>query len=349
MSQPFQLKGRQPQEPTTEELLAELNRSLPFSDDAEKGVLSGVLDKPERLLKARALAPPEAFYHAANRLVWETILAITDANQPLDVTTLTSTLRDKFLLDKIGGPGAIADLYSYMPISVSWDFSCKTLMDKWKLRKAAHAYALGLRDIFDHGREHIDKPADTTLSTGLQRITEATGDLVSRGKVQTVQDCILEHVDYIGELDQGIRTMLRTGIPSLDAKWAGFANDEHVLITGETKGGKTTLAQQLFTQTCQDGKRPAYFSAEVGTRTLGGRFIYAQGFADASMDRFGTRSSRNTSDQYAQGVKAAQQSLGIVWGGWEDDPAIHTQNTPANRANIRGTASRAKPLAAVLG
>jgi hypothetical protein len=61
--------------PSAEELLASINRALPFSDEAEKGVLSCLLQDPnERLSDCRVTLPALAFYHDANRTIYEKLL-----------------------------------------------------------------------------------------------------------------------------------------------------------------------------------------------------------------------------------------------------------------------------------
>ena len=94
--------------PTAEELLASINRALPFSDEAEKGVLSCLLQDPnERLSDCRVNLPAHAFYHDANRTIYEKLLEFYDKNLPIDPVTVTHALRDQNLLDKVGGAAAI--------------------------------------------------------------------------------------------------------------------------------------------------------------------------------------------------------------------------------------------------
>ena len=51
---------------------------LPFSDEAEKGVLSSVLQDPnERLSESRVMLPTAAFYHEANRTIYESCWSFT--------------------------------------------------------------------------------------------------------------------------------------------------------------------------------------------------------------------------------------------------------------------------------
>ena len=103
--------------PSAEELLASFNRALPFSDEAEKGVLSCLLQDPvERLSECRVTLPALAFYHDANRTIYEKLLEFYDKNLPVDPVTLTHALREQNLLDKVGGAAAISELFAFVPI-----------------------------------------------------------------------------------------------------------------------------------------------------------------------------------------------------------------------------------------
>jgi hypothetical protein len=96
--------GRKKGEPTAEELLANINRALPFSDEAEKGVLSSLLQDPnERLGESRITLAAAAFYHEANRTIYEKLLEFHDKNLPIDPVMVTNVLRDQNLLDRVGG------------------------------------------------------------------------------------------------------------------------------------------------------------------------------------------------------------------------------------------------------
>src|SRR6476620_8104135 len=59
--------------------LSDINRALPYSDDAEKGVLSCFLQNPVDLLNdAQVTLPTEAFYHPVNRQIYEELLAFNN-------------------------------------------------------------------------------------------------------------------------------------------------------------------------------------------------------------------------------------------------------------------------------
>ena len=91
--------------PTIEELLASLNREVPFSDDAEKGVISCVLQRPELMADAPA---PATLYHAANRLVFAAMVGLANQGRPFDPITLTHSLREQGKLETVGDNQATA-------------------------------------------------------------------------------------------------------------------------------------------------------------------------------------------------------------------------------------------------
>jgi replicative DNA helicase len=103
--------------PTAEELLASFNRALPFSDEAEKGVLSCLLQDPRRAPQRLPRHPPGPSLSIttptapSTRSCW----SFTTKNLPVDPVTLTHALRDQNLLDKVGGAAAISELFAFVP------------------------------------------------------------------------------------------------------------------------------------------------------------------------------------------------------------------------------------------
>ena len=150
--------------PTAEELLASFNRALPFSDEAEKGVLSCLLQDPlERLSDCRVNLPALAFYHDANRTIYEKLLEFYDKNLPIDPVTVTHALREQNLLDKVGGAAAISELFAFVPIPSHFPYYKKIVLDKHILRELIHASSLNIHHAYEHGKEQMDENIDTLI------------------------------------------------------------------------------------------------------------------------------------------------------------------------------------------
>src|SRR5262249_54308484 len=88
-------------------------RSLPMSEDAEKGVLCSLLLNPREVSDmCRSIVAAEAFYVPAHRIIYETILALIDSNRPVDFLTVCQALRDRSLLEEVGGKEAVSALFN---------------------------------------------------------------------------------------------------------------------------------------------------------------------------------------------------------------------------------------------
>jgi replicative DNA helicase len=86
------------------ELLNE--RTPPHSVEAEQGVLGSMLQPhggSEAIAEAIAKIGPEHFFVPAHRTIFTAICDLWDAGQAVDLITFTQSLRDKNLLDAVGG------------------------------------------------------------------------------------------------------------------------------------------------------------------------------------------------------------------------------------------------------
>src|SRR4051794_12808649 len=98
----------------------EVPRSLPFSDDGEKGVLCSLLLSPRDVADQCVLRlHPDAFYLPAHQIVYELVLEFNEKGKPVDFVTLKQTLKDRGQLEEIGGPEYLDELYSFVPTAAN--------------------------------------------------------------------------------------------------------------------------------------------------------------------------------------------------------------------------------------
>ncbi len=97
---------------------AMVDRLPPHSPEAEQGVLGCVLLSPnecmgecmEKLKDGR-----EVFYDLRHQTIFETLLAMYDTREAIDVITLQQRLKDKQLLEQVGGIAYLAQLQDAVP------------------------------------------------------------------------------------------------------------------------------------------------------------------------------------------------------------------------------------------
>lgn len=116
--------------------LEEKDLRYPWDGDAEKAVLSCLLNDPE-LFSGDAMAslPSEAFHHPANRLLYTAMrMYHKQGKGPLEYITLTGFLRDMKFLEAVGGVPFLSELLHFVPTPVHYGYYKDIMLDKLTLR-----------------------------------------------------------------------------------------------------------------------------------------------------------------------------------------------------------------------
>ena len=92
-----------------------LGRSLPFSVEAERAVLGGLLLNDEYLDRVQEIIKPPDFYNQANRTVFEAMIALCSEKQRIDMVTLQDELEKKGTLEQVGGLVFLLSLQEDIP------------------------------------------------------------------------------------------------------------------------------------------------------------------------------------------------------------------------------------------
>lgn len=239
---------------STEDLMTGLNQSLPYSAEAEKGVLSCILQDPmDRLPEVSSLIPAHAFYHVAHRLIYQLLLEFYERLIPLDIATLIHALREKGNLDKVGGAAAISELYTFIAVEAHYPFYLKILTDKMRLRMFIRACAVNIHHAYNHGKEHIDEDIDSTIDDGEVRV-RAVRNGSGSVEFKTTADWMTVMADDIDAQVTRNKEMtlqgevaiagVSTGIPALDERTNGFCQGHLWLVQAAHSDGKTAFAIQ---------------------------------------------------------------------------------------------------------
>lgn len=299
-----------------EEVLAGLNRAMPFSDEAEKGVLSCLLQDPaERMAEAKVMLGPGAFYHFANRTVYEALCDLDARQVAIDPPILTHRLREMGLLDKVGGAAAISELFGFVPIAAHWPHYRKIVRDKWIAREGIAAYAAGMGALFDHGAEVLDEDVLAVLQRGeleVFKVLESASEGRTKGPVH-VSEALNELVEHIIRLQENKGKILgiSTGIPDLDRAIGGQGLEpgDKFVIGARPKMGKTNLLCTLIKNICIDQGVPSLvLSMEMSKRRLLSRIAFGHFDIETSKASTGFLDRRADQDNFMRMQRAIAKS-----------------------------------------
>lgn len=255
---------------------------MPFSNDAEKGVLSCFLHNPAELLPdAQSTMEEEWFYHPANRLLFQQMLAMFSASppKPVEYIALTQHLQDNGMMDKVGGQGTIAELLDFVPTPTHYGYYKGILRDKWLMRMAIGHCTQAIAKAYEAEAANDVTSFLTWMEAGAFDILQAAqrGDNV-RNRPHHNSKHLAEWLNEKEERwrNRGTMTGIVTGLHDLDRSFHGLDDREGevVVVAARPGQGKTAfLISVLHHIAVVLGIPTAVFSIEMTASQLNDRLV----------------------------------------------------------------------------
>src|SRR5437763_2367207 len=138
----------------------DIHRTPPHSVDAEQGVLGSMLISPrETIAECVEKINEDYFYVPAHRTIYDVLVDLWNAGQAIDLITFTQTLRDKNLLDGVGGAAFVTNLFTFVPTAANVGYYLEIVRDKFILREIIAACTEGVRRSYEE-QDEVDNLLD---------------------------------------------------------------------------------------------------------------------------------------------------------------------------------------------
>lgn len=299
-------------EPSTEELLASLNKPLPFSDDDERGLLSCILQRPNLIEEA---PPPEQMYHEANRVILATLLTMRGLGMPLDdPISLTRMLREAKKLEIVGGAAGISELFSFVPVPSHWPHYLKVVREKFQFRQMIGALAAGIAHL--QAFTGVEGGSATDALEHCQKLVcEAANDAGEPDlEHRPIGELLADVVDGIEErcANPGRIPGISTGFVGLDKYLGGLEPGRLTVIAGESSDGKSCLARQMVESACMLENQGVIYSYEMRDTEEAGRILCAQAGVDSGNLKHGMLTRGEQMSLSAKMGRIAKWPIAIV-------------------------------------
>jgi replicative DNA helicase len=203
------------------------DRLPPQNIDAEEAILGGILLDPEALSRVSDLLRPEAFYLSAHQQIYKTMLVLQGQGSPTDLMSVTTWLRDRGLLDKVGGQGKLVQLIDRTVSAVNIDQYALLVTDKYMRRKLIQAG----NEIAHLGHDSTSD-LEQILDESEQKIFGVTQDRPQQG-LAAAADILTDTFSEIESRSLGmVLPGLSCGFYDLDAMTQGFQRSDLVIVAG---------------------------------------------------------------------------------------------------------------------
>ncbi|HEY3763492.1 MAG TPA: replicative DNA helicase [Verrucomicrobiae bacterium] len=248
---------------------AVIDRLPPHALDMEQGMLGCQLLSPnecvaEVIEKLKGVGV-EVHYDLRHQTIQTELFEMFDTRVPIDLITLQQRLKDKQLLEQVGGIAYLSQLQDAVPSAANLSYYLEIVREKYLLRKMIQTCTDVVGRVYDYEGE-VDALLDE-VERDVLRISESR----VQGGAVTTKELVGKAIQTIENFfnRQGALTGVATGYPDLDRMTDGLHGSEMIVIAARPSMGKTSLAMNIAEHVALVEKLPvAVFSLEMSAESL---------------------------------------------------------------------------------
>jgi replicative DNA helicase len=304
-----------------------LDRPLPYSMEAEAGVLGSILLLPDVCDDVALITRPDDFYDEAHRTVFQQMLSMHEEGRKIDVTLLVERLKSAGQFEAIGGAAQLARLGRSVPNAAHAAYYATIVREKATYRTLIETAGDILRDAYDE-----PGPSNEAVNSAEQRIF-AILDSRDPSNVRTISDVLHDAMDRLDARMRGEHTAagVDSGFAKLDELTGGLHNSELVILAARPSMGKTALALNIAEHVAtQQGLPVLFVSLEMSAVELAERMLCSVARVNSHRLRNGTLSQRDRQKLVETANKLSTASLSI-----DDSPSRTVTEIAAAARRLR--------------
>jgi len=277
----------------------------PQSIEAEKSLLGCLMLDKDAIFKVCDFLKPEDFYKRNHQEIYLTMVELFGRGEPIDFLSVSNRLREKNLLEEIGGASFLTELVNFVPTASHITNYAKIVQRKRTLRDLISAS----QDIASFGYNESED-----ISVLLDQAEKRIFSIAQKGLTQEfvpVKDTLeeaFERIDRLSKHEAGLRG-LASGFTDLDNILAGFQKSDLIILAARPTLGKSALALNFASNIAVNGKVPVgIFSLEMSKDQVVDRLISSF----AGVDLWRLRTGRLSDEGDENDFTRIRHALGVL-------------------------------------
>jgi len=299
----------------------------PQNLEAERAVLGAILMDNETVYTVMEILEPSAFYQPSHRLIFNTMLDLSERGEPIDIVTLVDRLRSTGNLDKAGGADYLPTLADEVPTSAGVANYAKIVREKATLRNLIETSTEIVQDCFDAPGD-----VDQLLDEAERRIFAISEERIRSGflSMKEIVKSSFKTIESLYEKKEHI-TGVPTGFADIDELTSGFQSSDLIIIAGRPSMGKTAFCLNIAQYASMKKKLTvAVFSLEMAKEQLVMRMLCSEARIDAHRLRSGFLGQTDWPKLSTAAGRLADASIYI-----DDTPAISSMEMRAKTRRLK--------------
>ncbi len=307
-----------------------LGKVQPQSLDLEEAVLGAMMMEQTAVNSIIDVLKPESFYRDAHRRIYAAIVDLFHASEPVDILTVTETLRKAGDLQQVGGAQAVAQLTLRVASTANIEAHARIIAQKYIQRELIRVSNLITQKAFEETTDVLD-----LLDEAESQLFEVAQGNIRRSyeSMSSIMRQALEDIDNARNQEGGV-SGVATGFVELDNITGGFQKSDMIVLAARPGMGKTAFVLTMARNITVEYNVPvAVFSLEMSAVQLVQRLISAE--TEISSDKFrkGSLAPHEYTQLHERIGKLSEAPLYI-----DDTPALSIFELRAKCRRLKSTA-----------
>ena len=299
----------------------------PHSLEAEAALLGGLVLENSAIDRVVEIVSADDFYREAHRKIFRAILDLSARSEPIDLLTLTETLKTRGDLPDVGGASYLTELADRAVTAANTIHYAKIIRERATLR-ALISTATEIATRGFEGRENVDEFLDQAEHS-IYQIAERK----VRASFVRIGSMIMDtfrHIEHLFERKEMV-TGVPTGFVDLDRITAGLQPSDLIIVAGRPSMGKTSMVLNIAEHVAiEKSIGVAVFSLEMSKEQLVMRMLCSQARVDLNKVRTGFLTPKDFPRLATAAGKLADAPIYI-----DDTPALSALELRAKARRLR--------------
>jgi replicative DNA helicase len=256
-----------------EQLNAQYGKLPPQAIEVEEAVLGALMLERDAYIAVADIIDTRSFYKEEHQKIFEVIKYLSTHEKPVDLLMVTQELKNRNILDEVGGPLYITQLTSRVASAAHIEFHARIIAQKFMQRELirvsteiqtkAYDDTMDVDDLIDFAETSMFKVAEGNIkkeTVPIKPLLKEASDLIEQASKR----------------EDGL-SGVPSGFTALDRVTSGWQKTDLVIIAARPSMGKTAFVLSMARNMAVDHKKPvAVFSLEMSSLQLVNRLIASE-------------------------------------------------------------------------
>lgn len=309
---------------TVEQINAQYGKIPPQAIEVEQAVLGALMLERDAMHRVSDVIDTPSFYKEQHQKIFEVIKYLSSNQKPVDLLTVTQELRNRNLLDEIGGPMEITQLTSRVASAAHIEFHSRIIAQKFiqrelirissEIQTESYDDTVDMDDMINDARNKLNEVDNLVLNSNSGKSSQMVA-------IETLKELEKDCAKVISGESPGIST----GLYDLDNATGGWRNTDLIILAARPSVGKSSFALHMALVAAMNGIWVNFYGFEMKNHKY--FRILLSGLTGIS--RTNIRDGKLTLEEWKKihEATAILEDLPIIWS---DNPSLTVNNVRSN-------------------